>query len=119
MENIKDLAPYILGVAGTVIALKKDWIKSQFTREEAKLNIVLTEEGNEAAGLANVEKTMDIYHTMVADLKSTISELKSELVELKQEVRDLKSFIAEQKVFIKRQSSSLDYYEKKYGKIKE
>lgn len=108
MENIKDLAPYILGIAGTVIALKKDWIKSQFTRQEAKLNIVLTEEGLEAAGLANVEKTMNIYQTMVDDLKATIKDLKEEILELR-------AFNQEQQDFIKKQSRSLAYYEKKYG----
>jgi len=119
MDRIQDLLPYLLGLVTTIIALKKDWIESKFTKKEKGLEVDLSQEAVEAAGLQNVETTMGIYRGMVDDLKSTIGDLKVEIQELKAEVKELKEFIEQQKDFIAKQSKSLHYYEKKYGKIKE
>ena len=119
LMEIKELIPYIVSILGTAIILKKDWIASKFTKKEKVLNVLLAEEDIEAKSLENVEKTLIIYRDIVEDLKNTIGELKAEISELKEEVRELKDFIQEQKEFIKKQSSSLQYYETKYGKIKE
>lgn len=117
MEDLKELLPWALGIASTVIALKKDLIKSKFTKAEEKNIISSSAEDVEAKALENVEKTMGIYRGMVEDLKVNIGELKGEITELKEEVVDLKDFISEQKRFIAKQNKSLEYYEKKYGKI--
>lgn len=116
MEQFITLLPWGIGLISTIIALKSDWIKSQFTKKNSELEVAASQEDVEAKALDNVEKTMGIYRGMVDDLKETINELKIEIVGLKSEVTDLKQFIDKQKEFIAKQSKSLNYYEKKYGK---
>jgi peptidoglycan hydrolase CwlO-like protein len=117
MEDYKEFIPWILAFISTSLALKKDWIVSKFTKQEKELEVSASKESVESSALQNVEKTMSIYRSMVEDLKHNIDDLKNEIGELKQEVVDLKAFIKEQKVFISKQTKSLEYYEKKYGKI--
>lgn len=112
LATLKAFIPYGIGIATTIIALKKDWIASKFTKTEKALEIKLTAEAIEAQSLANVEQTLNIYRSVVDDLKINVAELKNE-------VRELKDFIEQQKAFIKKQSNALAYYEKKYGRITE
>ena len=110
MNDIKDFVPYAIGIATTVIALKKDWIMSKFTKTEKELEVAASAEGVDSHKLDNVEKEIDIYRGIVDDLKSTVDDLK-------QEISELKALVEEQKVFIAKQSKSLHYYEKKYGQM--
>jgi len=105
LKILKDLVPYILTILGTIIVLKNDWIKSKFTKKEKTLEVALTQEDVDSKQLDNVEKEIGIYRNIVADLKKEIDELRE--------------FIEEQKRFIAKQSKSLEYYERKYGKITE
>jgi len=117
MEDYKEFVPWMVAVLSTVLALKKEWIVSKFKKQEKELEVAASKESVESSALNNVEKTMSIYRGMVEDLKFNIDDLKNEIGELKQEVIDLKSFIEQQKIFISKQTKSLEYYEKKYGKI--
>ena len=116
MNEYRDIIPWLLAVVGPFIALKKDWIVSKFAKKEKELEVASSKESVESQQLDNVEKTMTIYRGIVDDLKKNINDLKSEIGELKEEVRELKSFIETQKLFIAKQSKSLEYYERKYGK---
>lgn len=103
LDTLKDLVPYFLTSLGTLLILKNDWIKSKFIKKEKILEVTLTQENIDSLSLDNVQKEIGIYRDIVSDLKTEIDELRA--------------FIEEQKVFIAKQSKSLDYYEKKYGRI--
>ncbi|MEM9076303.1 MAG: hypothetical protein AAGC43_04650 [Bacteroidota bacterium] len=109
-EQIKDFTPWAVGLVTTIIALKKDLIRASFTKKEKKLEVASTAEDVEAKQLENIESSMNIYREIIKDLRSDIGVLKGE-------VDELKAFIEEQKTFIQKQARSLQYYEKKYGKI--
>tara|TARA_R110000822_G_scaffold209927_1_gene345763 strand:+ start:658 stop:999 length:342 start_codon:yes stop_codon:yes gene_type:complete len=108
LDDLGNLMPYLLGLLTTVLALKKEWIMSKFTKKEKALEVASTIEDVEAKALKNVETSMLIYRGMVEDLQKNIEALKVEVLELKE-------FIVVQKAFITKQSKSLQYYEKKYG----
>lgn len=112
LDNFQQILPYALGLVTTILALKKDWIASKFTKKEMQLDIAITSEDVESKALDNVQKTLEIYRGIVHDLKD-------DMTELKLEINELKGFIEEQKIFIKKQSKALAYYESKYGKMNE
>ena len=111
-EDYKEIAVSIASVLTTVLILKADYIKSKFVKTEKQLEVAASKESVEAASLANVETQMSIYSGIIETLKSNINDLKIE-------IKELNDLVSEQKLFISQQSRSLQYYERKFGRIKE
>tara|TARA_R110000851_G_scaffold237164_2_gene390014 strand:- start:7406 stop:7753 length:348 start_codon:yes stop_codon:yes gene_type:complete len=103
MKDIMEYFPWGLSVVLTFIAIKSDWIKSQFVKKDRQLEQASTQESIDAAVLNNVEREIGIYRSIVMDLKN--------------EVMETKQFIEEQKQYINRQKRLLERYEKQFGKL--
>lgn len=121
---VKEVAPWFLGILGTIIALNKDWIANRFSKNKNAIEIKADIEQLENAGLGNVEKSLQIFKDMLdtntLHYQNRIKELEdtfeNTLSKLKAEIVELQELVQSQKVFIAKQSKSLDYYEKKYGR---
>lgn len=106
-EFIKDFLPWFLGIAVTVAAWFKDNIKSAFTKESDLEDL-------ETKQLSNKDTELEIYKGILDDLQVRYRLLTDQL---KDEIVELAHLVASQKELIVKQSRSLDYYERKYGKI--
>lgn len=121
---IKELFPWLLAILGTIIGLNKDWIANKFKKSKNTIEIKADIEQLENAGLGNVEKSLQIFKDMLdtntLHYQNRIKELEdtfeSTLSKLKAEIVELQELVQSQKVFIAKQSKSLDYYERKYGR---
>lgn len=102
-EDVKLLVVGGLGIVSTFIAVKKDWITSQFVRKDKALEQAATNEAVEAAMLTNIETEINIYRGIVADLK--------------REIMELRDFVQEQKDFIQEQARVIERYKKKCGPL--
>lgn len=123
--NIGDVFPYIAPIITAIGAYKWDWILQKLNIKQKKVDV-------EGSSLMNLQKNLDIYQEMVTDLDTRYKErikdfeenfsrsmdkLKSEIEELKEINQQLEMMVREQREFITKQSKSLSYYEKKFGKI--
>jgi len=113
-SNVKDFIPYLIGLATTLLALKKDWIGS-------KLGVKNSQEDLETKSLGNIHKEMSIYKELLDDIRirhsEVVDDMRAEIKTLQQEIIELRAFNKEQKDFIAKQSKSLAYYTQKFGKI--
>jgi Na+/phosphate symporter len=123
-DTIKEILPWALGIIGTITALKKDWIQNQLSKDKNEIALEVNKEELEAANLDNVEKSLNIFKEMLdtntVHYQNRIKELEqtfdSTITKLKGEIDELQTLVENQKKFIVKQSKSLDYYERKYGK---
>lgn len=129
MNNTKDIiievAPYLAPILAAIAGFKWDWIMK-------KLNIKKEEADLKNSSLDNLEKNIKIYQDLVTDLderyksrikdyeenfQETIDRLRDEIKTLNDEVKSLKTINSELKSFLTKQTKTIVFYEKKYGKI--
>lgn len=125
MELLIQALPYIAPVLTAIGAYKWDTIMK-------KLNINQKGADIESTTIDNLQKNLDLYQEMVTDLDkrykervkdfeesfiASMDKLNLEIEALKKVNAQLEEMVREQKMFITKQSKSLDYYEKKFGKI--
>jgi hypothetical protein len=124
--NFEDLKDYLIpAITAVVVWFSKGKILHT-------LNLKREEKNQETISLENLQKKVDIYQEMLTDLpnryKQQITDLeqsfKNSMIRLEEEIghlrvinQELKEIVQEQKAFIAKQSSSLAYYERKYGTI--
>ena len=93
MDQIITIAPWIIGLLTTILALKKDWITGQFTRKE------------KSAELADV--VSNTYQRLLDDIQVRFD---SKVIQLEADVERLSSLLLQMEMIIKS-------YKDKYGDI--
>ena len=123
IEDWKDIAPYVIGILTTIIALKKDWIASKFEKAKHEIAVGGEVQDLESKQLGNVEKEIEIYRGLLDDLstrhKVTMDEIQvtfdQQVFKLREEIQELRDLIESQKKYITNSNRRLKSYIDKYG----